>query len=146
MVRRAQREPPHVFHSRRLKRGDRVLDVLRVLVFEVVVPDRDDHIRPELRAQRLRELHDARRAHAVDRAALPFDATARRDLQFEVDALADDRDRAARDRDRVRDRVADQRHVLHITPSGVRHRRTDRERSHRTHEDPPHTRDGSDGR
>ena len=70
-----------------LERVERILDVLGVLILEVVVPDRDDHIRSELRAQRLRELHDARRAHAVDRAALPFDATARRDLQVEV--LAD---------------------------------------------------------
>ena len=112
MPRSAQRQPEDPFDAGGGERVDRVLDVARVLVFEVVVADRDDHGVAELRAHRLDELDGARRAHALIRAPVTLDPPARRHLEVEVDALPKDRDRAVVARDRVGDRVADERHVL----------------------------------
>ena len=87
MPRGAQREPEDPFDAGGGERVDRVLDVARVLVFEIVVADGDDHGVAELRAHRLDELDGARRAHALIRAAVTLDPPARRHLEVEVDAL-----------------------------------------------------------
>ena len=116
-MRGAQRQPPHVLHTRRLQRGERVRDVARVLILEVVVADRDDDVRPELRAHRLDQLHRARRPHALVRATVTLDPPARCDLEVEVDPLLEDRGRRRVARDRVGDRIADQRHVLQPAPA-----------------------------
>ena len=140
VVRRAQRQPPHVLHAVVLERGERILDVLRVLILEVVVTDGHDHVRTELGAHRLRELDDVRRADVAVRAALLVDAPARRDLEVEIDALPQDRDRPVVARNRVGHRVADERHVLRLARSAVSDRRAGRQHECRRYEDPPHPR------
>ncbi len=145
MVSGPQGEPPHVLHARSLESGQRVLDVLRVLILEVVVAHRDHDVGPELRAHRVDERDDVRRRCAVGPGtAQPVDPAAGRDLEVERDPLADGLDGHAVARDRVGDRVPDQRDVL----QNGRVRRGGRRRGCRKHarggerrrdaEKPPH--------
>ena len=133
-----------MLHARGLERGERVFDVLRVLVLEVVVADRDDHVRGRASipatSRGRRRSEDARRR----RASLALDPTARRYLEVEIDALLDDPDRTVRVPDRVRDRIADQGHVLHVARSGVRRRCAERKCDHEERDHPPHRADGTE--
>jgi hypothetical protein len=143
VVRGAERQPPDVLDARGLERVQRVLDVLRVLVLVVVVPDGHDDVRAELRPHRLDELDDVRRADAADRAAVLIDAAARRDFEVEIDPLTKDRDGLIVARNGIGDRVADQRHVLKIACPRLRGGAAESERQHQHCENPPHAHDRS---
>ena len=83
----------------------RLLDVVRVVVLVVVVADGHHDDGAEVATELRRALDDVRRADAVVRAAQVAEASARGDLELEVDARAEDLARLRVVRHRGRGRV-----------------------------------------